>query len=355
MAKVLTSISFDNPTGPLSIAPSDTFSFTGTPTLTGGGGVQRYDWKWEVNDGGGYVTIASSGTGLTTADTNPIINTNSQSANSITVTATDAGSYTIRMAGAPTSGGSYTVFSSTQTVTVLNAYAITADSGTYASSGQDASVLHGTALAADAGAYSTTGQDATITYTPAAGGYEIVADAGSYTSTGQSADVLRSKVVVADAGTYTSAGQDAAINKGLTIVGEHGVYTVSGQDASINRGLAFAVDAGVYDTSGQDVSILKTSILNGEAGVYSSTGVDATLLHNKVISALAGAYTSVGRNATIAYASIYPDPQYVLEGILYGPGQIYTGTLEALDKSVKVDLSTGKLVKPINNKVVLTL
>jgi hypothetical protein len=119
MAKVLNSISLDAPSSPVVTTVGQTFSFQGTPGFTGSGGVQRYDFKWEVDSGGGYVTIASSGTGLTTSDTNPLINTNSQSANSITVTASTGGTYTIRMSGAPTSGGSYTVTSSTQTVTVV--------------------------------------------------------------------------------------------------------------------------------------------------------------------------------------------------------------------------------------------
>ena len=118
MAKVLNSISLDSPASPVTASVDDTFAFEGTPSFSGGGGVQRYDWKWEVDDGGGYVTIASSGTGLITSDTNPVVNSNSQSQNSITVSCEQAGSYTIRMAGAPTSGGAYTVLSATQTVSV---------------------------------------------------------------------------------------------------------------------------------------------------------------------------------------------------------------------------------------------
>jgi hypothetical protein len=117
MAKVLSSISLDSPASPVTDDTGATFAFAGTPSLAGGGGVQRYDFKWEVDSGGGYVTIGAA-TGLTTADTNPLVNTNSQTQNSITVTCTDVGSYTIRIVGAPTSGGSYTVVSSTQTVEV---------------------------------------------------------------------------------------------------------------------------------------------------------------------------------------------------------------------------------------------
>jgi hypothetical protein len=118
MAKVLTSINLDAPAAPVTAAVNDSFAFTGTPGFTGSGGVQRYDMKWEVDSGGGFVTIAATGTGLTTAGTNPLSNTNSQTANSITVDCAEAGSYTIRISGAPTSGGSYTVASSTQTVEV---------------------------------------------------------------------------------------------------------------------------------------------------------------------------------------------------------------------------------------------
>lgn len=121
MAKVLSSISLDAPASPVTASTNDTFAFSGTPSFSGGGGVQRYDFKWQVDAGGGYVTIGASGTGLITAGTNPVINTNSQSQNSITVTCDAVGSYTIRMAGAPTSGGSYTVLSATQTVEVSDA------------------------------------------------------------------------------------------------------------------------------------------------------------------------------------------------------------------------------------------
>jgi len=117
MAKVLSAISLDAPSSPVSANVNDTFEFTGTPSFGGGGGVQRYDFKWEVDSGGGFVTIGT-GTGLDTSGTNPLVNTNSQTANSITVDCSEAGSYTVRIVGAPTSGGSYTVVSATQTVEV---------------------------------------------------------------------------------------------------------------------------------------------------------------------------------------------------------------------------------------------
>lgn len=233
MAKVLTAITVDAPTGSISVAPSDTFAFTGTPTLTGGGGVQRYDFKWEVNDGGGWVTIASSGTGLITSNTNPVVNTNSQSANSITVTADAAGTYTIRMVGAPTSGGSYTVISATRSVTVLNAYALTANSGTYSQTGQAATVLKTHVLPANNGSYSLTGQASTIDYVPGPSGYEITADSGTYSITGQTATVLKNTVLSASAGTYTVSGQTATFSKDIVLTAAAGNYSLTGIAATL--------------------------------------------------------------------------------------------------------------------------
>lgn len=53
----------------------------------------------------------------------------------------------------------------------------------------------------------------------------------------------------------------------------------------------------------------------------------------------------------------YPDPSQVLYGIIYGePPVELVGTYQPdMDRSVKIDLVSGKLVKPVNNKVVLTL
>lgn len=121
MAKTLNGISRDSPAAPVEASVDDTFAFAGTPSFSGTGGVNRYDFKWEVDAGAGYVTIGASGTGLITAGTNPVTNSNAQTQQSLTVTCAAAGSYTIRMAGAPATGGNYTVFSATQTVEVTAA------------------------------------------------------------------------------------------------------------------------------------------------------------------------------------------------------------------------------------------
>jgi hypothetical protein len=52
---------------------------------------------------------------------------------------------------------------------------------------------------------------------------------------------------------------------------------------------------------------------------------------------------------------LYPDPAYVLAGVVYGPGGIYTGTLEAGATGVVFDVATGNLVQVLSSTLVLSL
>lgn len=235
MAKVLSSISLDSPASPVSASVDDTFTFAGTPTLSGGGGVQRYDFKWEVNNGGGYVTIGAA-TGLTTSATNPVTNTNSQAQQSITVTCATAGSYTIRMAGAPTSGGSYTVLSSTQTVTV-SAPAITGTGACAAqsstASGAGVSLSTGTGVLTDASSAvvgSGTAGDASITGTGALSAQAADA-AGLGTSLSTGVGVLSGQSSTLDASGTSSSSGNGSLTVSAVVVSGSGVSASTGTGA----------------------------------------------------------------------------------------------------------------------------
>lgn len=55
-------------------------------------------------------------------------------------------------------------------------------------------------------------------------------------------------------------------------------------------------------------------------------------------------------------SGVYPPPYQVLLGVNYGPtGVEYTGTLEVFDKTLKYNISEGTFVKPLTNKVVMSL
>ena len=262
MAKVLNSISLDAPTSPVTANANDTFAFTGTPSFTGTGGVQRYDFKWEVDDGGGYVTIAASGTGLITSGTNPVINTNSQAAQSITVTCDQAGSYTIRMAGAPTSGGSYTVLSSTQTVTV-SAGAITGTGVLAAAvstiSGSGASLSAGTGTLADqpatvtgAGVSLSTGTGALQAQNSGVSGAdesEVVGDGA----------LLSSSVTVTASGITTSTGTGVLSGQASTLSGSGASASVASGVLSVQQvtvsGSGVSASTGTGDILPEDSSV----------------------------------------------------------------------------------------------------
>lgn len=355
MPKVLNGITVDSPTGPLSLNTSDTFSFAGTPSFSGSGGVQRYDWKWEVDSGGGYVTIASSGTGLITADTNPLINSNSQTSNSITVTCDAVGTYTIRMVGAPTTGGSYTVISATESVTVsapLNHYTLTADAGSYTLTGQTATILKTRLLTANNGSYALTGQDATITYTPITGytltadagsytiagqaatityyqNFTVTADAGSYSITGQAATLLKTNILSASNGSYTLTGQAATFDYGVPprmawllmedgfallqedgghllleplefiVIAQNGAYTITGQAAALSRSYNITAENGSYTITGQAAEIDRGYLLTADAGSYTLTGQSANILKTRILTADAGSYALTGQASDI--------------------------------------------------------
>ena len=52
------------------------------------------------------------------------------------------------------------------------------------------------------------------------------------------------------------------------------------------------------------------------------------LLDRRLIAA-SGSYLLYGQSATLTKTSTVPDPSDVREGVVYGPGGIYTGTLKA--------------------------
>lgn len=250
MAKVLTAISLNSPASPLNVNVNDTFSFAGTPTLSGGGGVQRYDFRWEVDSGGGFVPISGS-TGLTTANTNPLVNTNSQAQNAITVTCAEAGSYTIRMAGAPTSGGSYTIFSATQSVTVT----LAAITGTMAAqeSGSDAAAASGTVTVAGAMAASESGSD---TFAGTGGSSGSVTGTLAATESGTDSASATGAVAVNGAGSAVESGGDTATFAGMTLLRGLLAASEAGSDAaSVSGAVAITgtmalVEVGADDFTG---------------------------------------------------------------------------------------------------------
>ena len=66
MARTLNAVTLTAPSSAVNANTGSTFTFTATPGFSGTAAVNRYDLKFEVNNGGGYVTIGAA-SGLTTA------------------------------------------------------------------------------------------------------------------------------------------------------------------------------------------------------------------------------------------------------------------------------------------------
>ena len=141
----------------------------------------------------------------------------------------------------------------------------------------------------------------------------------------------------------------------LTALG--GSYALTGQSATLLRSKRIVASGGAYAVAGASAALLRSKRLIASGGAYAWTGASAGLSRNRRLTAQGGSYTYTGANAVITRVGmVWPDPSQVLSGVSYGPtGVEYTGTFQGLSMSLKLDLTTGMLVKPLNDKTVLSL
>ena len=114
----------------------------------------------------------------------------------------------------------------------------------------------------------------------------------------------------------------------------------------------------LYSYSGHSLSVYRNKLLSTSNGSYTYTGNSVNIYRNRVVTVSSGSYTYTGNTVDITYAASsgdYPDPAYVLIGIVYGPGGMYTGTYDGVTKKLKYDINSGKLIKIINDKLGMTL
>lgn len=193
--------------------------------------------------------------------------------------------------------------------------------------------------------------------------YTLTASGGSYALSGNTAILNRNRNLTSSGGSYSITGSDATILKSKLIIAESGVYNYTGQDISItyvSGTTVYTLTAlpGSYALSGQNAVLYRHMNLTASGGSYSITGQDVTISKHRQLNPLGGTYTLTGSNATITWSTpggiLWPPENTVLLGTVYGPtGVEYTGTLDAF--GIKYDIVTGQLVKPINDKVVMTI
>ena len=219
---------------------------------------------------------------------------------------------------------------------LLRSKVLVSSGGSYSLTGASATLLRSKLLTAQGGSYTYTGQQITITYTAGSVSYVLTALGGSYSLTGGSANLLRSKLIVAQGGGYALLGSSATLLKSKRIASTGGVYNLTGANANL----------------------LKSKVLAASGGTYSYVGASAVLKRSKYLMGTGGSYSLVGSNAVITFAgvggAVWPPTHLVVLGTVYGPtGTEYTGTLDV--NGIKYDIITGQLVKPINDKVVMSL
>ena len=191
-------------------------------------------------------------------------------------------------------------------------------------------------LTAQQGLYTVTGISSNISHNR-----YLSCSPASYTVLGQSADILRHKVLSALAGSYAITGQSVTI----TYISSGTIYTLS-------------CVSGNYSLIGQNVSILKHRYLSPTNGLYTYSGQGAVISRNRHLTTSSGQYNINGQSISITYTPAggvyWPTPNQVLLGVSYGPnGNDYVGTLDVY--GLKYDINSGKLVKPLTDKVVMTL
>jgi hypothetical protein len=204
---------------------------------------------------------------------------------------------------------------------------LSADSGAYSLTGSDAALNKALALSADSGAYNLTGSDAELSKTS---GEALSADSGSYSLVGSDATLNRTRSLSADSGSYNMTGSSAELTINRSLSADSGAYDVTGAAATLTQAKIISADAGSYALDGQAATFIRTYNLLAAAGAFNTTGSDASLLTSRSFSADSGAYSIDGAAATLTKvsASGYPDPSDVREGVVYGPGGIYVGTLK---------------------------
>lgn len=276
----------------------------------------------------------------------------------------NGGAYTV-------TGGTATLLRSKRLVTTGGAYVVTgasanvnrnrkltATAGSYSLSGSNATINRNRTLTAQGGVYTYTGQQVVITYTAGTTNYTLTALGGAYTLTGGTALLARNRVLVSSGGSYSYSGSSASIARNRVLTSSGGSYSYTGSSASLLRSKYLSATGGVYSVTGATANIFKSKRLVASGGSYVYTGNTITLKRSKYLNVSGGSYSLVGSSANITWGSVggavWPPVHLVLLGTVYGPtGTEYTGTLDV--NGIKYDITTGQLVKPINDKVVMSI
>lgn len=254
------------------------------------------------------------------------------------------------------SGGAYTLNGSS--ATLRKSKLLIASGGNYSLAGASIGLRRNKLLLAQGGAYSLTGFSVQVSRNRV-----LTAQGGTYTYSGQNAIITwtGSAVVynlVCQGGSYALAGAQAGIRRNRLLEGQGGAYTLFGASATLLKSKRLVAQGGTYSYTGGTVTFRKSRLLLAQGGVYSLLGSAAMLSRNRRLQVIGGTYTLTGASAILQKAggAVWPAENQVLFGVEYGPtGFEYTGTFVPVSSSPKLDITTGQMVLPLTDDIVMTL
>ena len=220
--------------------------------------------------------------------------------------------------------GSYALTGAAADLVKTSPLFIDAASGAYNLTGSAATLVRSSFLDAASGSYALTGAPADLAKTIIR---ILDAASGTYSLVGNVAGLARASFLSADSGAYNLTGVAAALFRSISLSTDAGSYSISGQNASLTQAKQVSADPGSYVIDGKDAAFVRVGSLFAAAGAFNVTGSAASLFTTRSLSANAGAYSLTGFPANLFRTSLYPDPGDVREGVVYGPGGIYVGTL----------------------------
>lgn len=172
-------------------------------------------------------------------------------------------------------------------------------------------------------------------------------------STGTSSDVniTNTSIPVTQNGSWTVNTVAPSYAKRYDQVDDTLAYL--GAAATLINGSQLTASPGSYSVTGASALLFDDRFFVLDSGTLSITGSSATLAHLRSINASPGSYNISGVPAALAYP-YWPLPSQVIKGVAYGPnGDDYLGTF--VDLSIKIDVQSGALIKPLSSKTAITL
>jgi hypothetical protein len=145
----------------------------------------------------------------------------------------------------------------------VNAYTLTAATGSYTLTGQAANLLKGFRLAAGTGTFTLTGIAATLRR-----GFGIVAETGTFILTGNPASLLAARKLVAEAGSFTLTGVAATFARGYRIIAQTGVFSLVGKSVRLLLNGSVQVYANLFTKQNTEYSDKLSSQSNSYTNKY---------------------------------------------------------------------------------------